>query len=64
MAATYLKHLDSAWLRYYYASKLGPNRALFSSEEQARLEKFRPFGLPAEDWLEDARERLRRRAGG
>src|SRR4051794_28809686 len=24
MGATYLKHLDSAWLRYYYASKLGP----------------------------------------
>src|SRR5437660_3137706 len=24
MAATYVKHLDPAWLRYYYASKLGP----------------------------------------
>src|SRR5437762_10177063 len=24
MGATYLKHLDPAWLRYYYASKLGP----------------------------------------
>jgi methionyl-tRNA synthetase len=24
MAATYLRHLDPAWLRYYYASKLGP----------------------------------------
>ena len=24
MARTYLKHLDPAWLRYYYASKLGP----------------------------------------
>lgn len=24
MAATYLKHLDPAWARYYYASKLGP----------------------------------------
>src|SRR5262245_24148738 len=24
MAATYLKYLDPAWLRYYYASKLGP----------------------------------------
>ena len=23
-AATYLKHLDPAWLRYFYASKLGP----------------------------------------
>ena len=27
------------------ASKLGPNRALFSSEEQNRLEKFRPYGI-------------------
>jgi methionyl-tRNA synthetase len=24
MGATYLKYLDPAWLRYYYASKLGP----------------------------------------
>src|SRR4029078_10997852 len=24
MPATYLKHLDPAWARYYYASKLGP----------------------------------------
>jgi len=24
MAATYLKYLDPAWLRYYYASKFGP----------------------------------------
>lgn len=24
MGATYLRHLDPAWLRYYYASKLGP----------------------------------------
>jgi DNA segregation ATPase FtsK/SpoIIIE, S-DNA-T family len=47
-----------------HASKLGPNRALFSSEEQARLEKFRPYGLPDGEWLEDVRERFRRRAGG
>src|SRR5437660_12380282 len=24
MGATYLKHLDPAWLRYYYATKLSP----------------------------------------
>ncbi|MCO6458461.1 MAG: methionine--tRNA ligase [Pirellulaceae bacterium] len=24
MASTYLQHLDPAWLRYYYAAKLGP----------------------------------------
>jgi hypothetical protein len=33
------------------AGKLGPNRALFFSDEQGRLEKFRPYGLPSEDWL-------------
>jgi hypothetical protein len=33
------------------ASKLGLHRALFSSEEKGRLEKFRPYGLPAEAWL-------------
>ena len=38
-----------------HASKLGPNRALFSGEEQARLEKFRPYGLPSDEWLEALR---------
>jgi hypothetical protein len=33
------------------AGKLGPYRALFFSEEEGRLEKFRPYGLPADDWL-------------
>jgi S-DNA-T family DNA segregation ATPase FtsK/SpoIIIE len=33
------------------ASKLGPYRALFYDEEEGRLEKFRPYGLPAEGWL-------------
>ena len=43
------------------ASKLGRNRALFSSEEQNRLEKFRPYGLPAEEWLERVGSELRKR---
>jgi hypothetical protein len=34
------------------ASKLGRNRALFASEEQNRLEKFRPYGMPGQEWLE------------
>jgi hypothetical protein len=46
------------------AAKLGPNRAFFSSEEQNRLEKFRPYGMPEQTWLEQAGERLRARAGG
>ncbi|GAC1474813.1 MAG: FtsK/SpoIIIE domain-containing protein [Isosphaeraceae bacterium] len=33
------------------AGTLGPNRALFSSEEQNRIEKFRPYGIPSDDWL-------------
>ena len=34
------------------ASKLGPNRALFFSEEEGRLEKFRPYSIPEQDWLQ------------
>jgi energy-coupling factor transporter ATP-binding protein EcfA2 len=43
------------------ASKLGPNRAYFASEEQNRLEKFRPYGLPTEEWLKSIRERFEAR---
>jgi hypothetical protein len=38
------------------ASKLGMHRALFHSEEQGRLEKFRPYGLPSDAWLASVRE--------
>ena len=34
------------------ASKLGPYRALLVSEEEGRIEKFRPYGLPTEAWVE------------
>jgi hypothetical protein len=44
------------------ASKLGRNRAIFSSEEQNRLEKFRPYGLPAKEWIEQAGAALKLRA--
>ena len=44
------------------ASKLGPNRALFASEEQNRLEKFRPYGLPADEWLDSIRTTFEGRA--
>jgi len=33
------------------AGKLGPNRAIFVSEEEARSEKFRPYHLPSAEWL-------------
>ena len=44
------------------ASKLGINRALFASEEQNRLEKFRPYGVPSEEWIRDVGDGLRRRS--
>jgi DNA segregation ATPase FtsK/SpoIIIE, S-DNA-T family len=40
------------------ASKLGENRALYYSEEENRIEKFRPYGLPEADWLETVKARF------
>lgn len=39
-------------------SKLGQHRTLLHSEEDGRLEKFRPFALPSEAWLRQVGERL------
>jgi hypothetical protein len=36
------------------AAKLGPQRALFYTEEQGQLEKFRPYALPSPEWLRQA----------
>ena len=44
------------------ASRLGANRALFLSEEEGRLEKFRPYGLAPTEWLDEVRDRLGNRA--
>ncbi|QEH37082.1 FtsK-like domain-containing protein [Aquisphaera giovannonii] len=43
------------------AGKLGPNRALFFSEEENKLEKFRPYGLPDPTWLDQVTEQFRSR---
>ncbi|WP_422928783.1 FtsK/SpoIIIE domain-containing protein [Singulisphaera sp. PoT] len=43
------------------ASRLGPHRAYFASEEQNRLEKFRPYGIPEDEWLKTVEDRLGRR---
>ena len=43
------------------ASKLGVHRALFHSEDRSQPEKFRPYGLPSEEWLTWVRERLQSR---
>jgi DNA segregation ATPase FtsK/SpoIIIE, S-DNA-T family len=40
------------------ASKLGENRALYYSEEENRIEKFRPYGLPESEWLEKVKARF------
>jgi DNA segregation ATPase FtsK/SpoIIIE, S-DNA-T family len=40
------------------ASKLGMHRALFHSEDRGQPEKFRPYGLPSEDWLNGVKARL------
>lgn len=45
-----------------HASKLGPRRALLSSEEENRLEKFRPYRVPDRDWLEASCRQLRGRS--
>ena len=42
------------------ASKLGLHRAFFHSEEEGRLEKFRPYGPLPIEWLQAAAARLRR----
>jgi len=45
------------------ASKLGRNRALFLQEDQERPEKFRPYGLPDPEWLDQVIEQLHARVG-
>jgi ABC-type multidrug transport system fused ATPase/permease subunit len=43
------------------ASKLGVHRALFHSEDKAQPEKFRPYGLPAEAWLQAVKQVMARK---
>jgi hypothetical protein len=40
------------------AGRLGENRAFFYSEEQGRLEKFRPYSPPEEEALADFKRRF------
>ncbi|HVS40339.1 MAG TPA: FtsK/SpoIIIE domain-containing protein, partial [Gemmataceae bacterium] len=40
------------------AGKLGAHRALFASEEDGRLEKFRPYGPPSDEWLDWVKQQL------
>jgi hypothetical protein len=43
------------------AGKLGEHRALFFSEEEGKLEKFRPYAYPDDEWLAFVRAQLRGR---
>jgi DNA segregation ATPase FtsK/SpoIIIE, S-DNA-T family len=43
------------------AARLGPHRAFFHAEEEGRLEKFRPYGLPPDAWLAWLKEHLARK---
>jgi len=40
------------------ANKLGFHRALAYSEERGTIEKFRPYALPSEQWLQTVRSQL------
>lgn len=43
------------------ASRLGVHRAVLYNEEQGWLEKFRPYGLPPDDWLAWIKRQLHQR---
>lgn len=45
------------------ASKLGHNRAYLSSEETGAMQKFRPYGIPEDAWLEETTAAIRARSG-
>ncbi|MDG3004692.1 FtsK/SpoIIIE domain-containing protein [Paludisphaera mucosa] len=40
------------------AGKLGENRALFYSEEENRVEKFRPYSLPDPEWAAEVKAKF------
>jgi S-DNA-T family DNA segregation ATPase FtsK/SpoIIIE len=42
------------------ASGLGLHRALFYNEQEGHLETFRPYALPASEWIEQAGRNLHR----
>lgn len=46
------------------ASRLGQHRAYFHHEDVGRMEKFRPYGAPSEEWLVHLKARLQSRMSG
>jgi hypothetical protein len=51
---------SSALIAAAVAGTIGQNRALYYSEEQGLVEKFRPWALPDDAWLERVRKAMRR----
>ncbi len=45
------------------AARLGEHRAMLHDEGQGRSEKFRPYGPPAESWLDWLKQQFRARQG-
>ncbi len=43
------------------ATKLRQHRGLFASEDLGTLEKFRPYGIPTDEWLDEVRQSIKRR---
>jgi hypothetical protein len=41
------------------AAKLRQHRGLFASEDLGTIEKFRPYGIPTDEWLETVRNTLK-----
>lgn len=46
------------------ASRLGTHRALLYREETGTTEKFRPYGVPAFEWLQQVKRRMQNQEGG
>ena len=40
------------------AAKLGPQRAIYYTEDQGKIEKFRPYALPSAEWIKGLRAGL------
>jgi S-DNA-T family DNA segregation ATPase FtsK/SpoIIIE len=40
------------------ATKLRQHRGLFASEDLGTLEKFRPYGIPTDEWLKEVRQAI------
>jgi DNA segregation ATPase FtsK/SpoIIIE, S-DNA-T family len=50
---------SSTYIDSPLASRLGMHRAILCSEEDGRVEKFRPYSLPPDAWLAEVKEAAR-----